>query len=95
MDYKLTAIEMTAASGMDAFFAENPSIITPTGTPVQAKVAADRLAVRTLQDLQGFTRVASDTLIHKSTQDFWSLRKDPQGQYFIERLLDGAGPVEE
>jgi hypothetical protein len=41
-------------------------------------------------DLIGFSRVAEDTLIHLSQQDFWKLGQDNDG-YFIERLVDDSG----
>ena len=37
-----------------------------------------------------FTKVADDTLIHRSTRDLWSFRKDGE-EYVIERLFDGTG----
>lgn len=51
--------------------------------------AAVRLA--SLGDLTSFfTKVGSDTLIHKSTRDLWALKQDASG-FLIERLFDDSG----
>jgi hypothetical protein len=96
MNFKLSSIEIAPASGLDAFLDSNPSVVDPFGAPATPRAiqAADRKAISTLADLAGFTRVASDTLIHKSTQDFWALKKGDGGDYYIERLIEGTAPVE-
>lgn len=52
--------------------------------------AAHSMRVARLGDISGFLRVANDTLIHKSTRDLWSFRKDGE-DYVIERLFDSNG----
>jgi len=32
-------------------------------------------------------------LIHKSTKDLWELKKDANGEYYIEELFDGPDPL--
>ncbi len=91
-NYNLGAIG-TAASGLDAFLAGEPQLVTPVG---QTKVAArlpQRVKVSSLQQLDGFHRLSAETLVHKSTQDLWTLRKEGE-DYFVERLFqDNGQPV--
>lgn len=83
----------TATSGLDAFFASEPQIVTPAG---QAKTAAQkpmRQKVASLQQLDAFQRVSAETLVHKSTNDLWTLRKEGE-DFYIERLFqDNGEPV--
>jgi len=49
--------------------------------------------VANLGDLNGFLRVAADTLINKATRDLWSVRKDGK-DFVIERLFrDDGNPL--
>lgn len=63
-----------------------------TGQPagrVKRQAAVRRIA--SLGDLTSFfTKVGSDTLIHKSTRDLWALKQDAGG-FLIERLFDESG----
>lgn len=52
--------------------------------------AAERIRVASLGDLTDFMKVADDTLVHRSTKDLWSMRKDGE-DFVIERLFDSAG----
>ena len=45
-----------------------------------------KMRVSSLGDLSDFLRVSSDTLIHKSTKDIWSFKKEGE-EYIIERML--------
>jgi hypothetical protein len=48
--------------------------------------------VASMGDLGEFLKVASDTLVHKSTQDLWSLSKSADGDGFVvTRLFDDTG----
>lgn len=89
MNFKLDNFESDGAAGMDAFFQENPQVVSPVG---QAKTAAakPRVKVGSLSDLGGFRRVSADTLINKSTNDLWALKKDGES-YYIERLFSDDG----
>lgn len=87
------------SSGLDAFFASEPKLITPTETSdrpmgsLAPKVAAKaplRTKVASLQQLDGFQRVSAETLVHRSTNDLWTLRKEGE-DYFIERLFQDNG----
>jgi hypothetical protein len=80
-DFDFKDMESTSASGIDALFETEPKLVTPT----------PRVRLASLQQLQGFTRVAVDTLIHKSDRDLWALRKEADGSFFIERLYDDNG----
>jgi len=87
-DFKMDQFETGGATGIDALLAGEPQIVSPVG---QAKTAAvKRVRVGSLQQLQGFVRVASDTLINKATNDLWALRKEGEA-YFIERLFQDDG----
>jgi hypothetical protein len=48
------------------------------------------LRVASLGDLTEFLKLADDTLIHRSTRDLWSFRRDG-GDFVIERLFDEVG----
>lgn len=75
-----------ASSSIDCFFAEE--------APKPRVASSGKLRVHSMRDLVGFARVASDTLVHVSQQDFWRISQDADG-HFIERLVsDETGPVE-
>lgn len=80
-DFKLGSVEISS-SGLDAFFESTPEIITP--------VASVRVA--SLQQLDPFQRISSDTLVHKSTQDLWTLRREGE-DLFIDRHFQEGVPV--
>lgn len=82
-DYDLGQIQSSAASGIDALFEREPQLV--------AAAKPKRMRVASLQQLVGFQRVSSDTLIHKSDRDLWSLKKESDGRFFIERLFDDNG----
>lgn len=88
-DFRLDTIQTGGAAGMDAFFANEPEVVSPVG---QAKTAAarPRVKVASLDQLKGFTRVAADTLINKSTNDLWAIRREG-GDFVIERLFQDNG----
>ncbi len=48
-------------------------------------VKASRIKISSLDDLFSFHRISSDTLIHKSNKELWSIKKDDSGEVFIER----------
>jgi hypothetical protein len=79
-----------SASGLDAFFASEPAVISPHGQAVTAAKKPARIKVGSLHDLNGFVRASADTLVHKSTNDLWALRQEGEG-YFIERLFNDTG----
>jgi len=89
-DFKLKNIESGQATGMDAFFASEPEIVSLTD---EAKVAAapKRVKITSLQQLKGFQRVASDTLVNKATQELWGISKDGNGEFFVQRLFQDDG----
>ncbi len=80
------------ATGMDAFFQNEPTATSPFGQKAAAAKAPARMKVGSLAQLQGFTRTASDQLVHKSTQDLWSIKRDG-GEFVIERLFQDGPPV--
>lgn len=49
-------------------------------------VKASRIKIANLDDLFSFHRISSDTLIHKSNKELWSIKKDDKsGDVYIER----------
>ena len=80
MDFDLGSIE-TVSSGMDSFLED---------TPREKTASTGRIKVASLEDLKGFERVAEDQLVHRSNRDLWSLKKDPNGDFFIERLFEDS-----
>jgi hypothetical protein len=81
-DFDLSKFQVQGAAGMDAFFSREPQIITPVG---------GRKKLGSLQDLQGFVRLSNETLIHKADRDLWTIKKDGNGSFFIERMFDDTG----
>lgn len=82
-DYDLSAIAMSGSCGLDALFAREANILKPHAT--------GRRKVASMKDLAGFRRNSAETLVHKSERDLWALKKEADGQYFIERLFDDSG----
>lgn len=81
--------------GLDAFFEEEPTHVTPVQAaeakpPASPKKASRRIKVGSLQQLDGFVRTAEDQLVHKSDRDLWSLKKEGES-FYIERLFDDTG----
>lgn len=93
-NYDLGAVE-TGSSGMDAFFASNSAMVTPTSEVVKQAAVQPKKPMRTkvgsVQQLEPFHRLSSETLIHRSTQDLWTISKEADGQYYIERLFNDDG----
>jgi hypothetical protein len=90
-DFKLGDIQ-GGASGMDAFFEREPQMITPPGQKVAAVAKSPRVKVGSLTQLNGFHRLSAETLVHKSTNDLWSIKRENDG-YYIERLFQDGAPV--
>jgi hypothetical protein len=80
-DFDFSDFETSGASGIDALFQREASLVTPNA----------KIRVASLQDLSGFTRVSAETLIHKSNRDLWALAKGADGKFFVERLFDDNG----
>jgi hypothetical protein len=89
INFKLSDIQTGGATGMDALLANDPQIVSPVGQAKKAS-APKRVKIGSLQQLEGFQRVAADTLIHKSTQELWAIRKDGE-DFCIERLFQDNG----
>ena len=51
---------------------------------------AHQVKVGSLGDLTDFLKVSKDTLVHKSTKDIWSFKKEGD-EYVIERMLGEDG----
>lgn len=49
------------------------------------------MKVASLDDLFSFDRLGSNQLIHKCTQDLWSIDSDKDGNVMIKRLFDNTG----
>jgi hypothetical protein len=82
IDYDLGQIQSSGASGIDALFEREPQLVA-TNRP--------KIRVASLSQLSGFQRVSAETLIHKSDRDLWSLKKEGDGKFYIERLFDDNG----
>ncbi len=88
-DFRMDQFESGGATGMDSFFESEPQIVSPVGQ-AKVEVASQRVQIGSLRQLDGFTRVAADTLVNRATNDLWALRKDGD-QFFIERLFQDDG----
>ena len=82
-DFDLGQIEVTGATGLDSLFEREAHILSPHKT--------GRTKVASIKDLHNFVRLSSDTLIHRSDRDLWALKREGDGNYFIERLFDDKG----
>jgi hypothetical protein len=80
------------ATGMDAFFENEPQAVSPFGQKAATVKSPARVKVGSLSQLQEFTRTASDQLVHKSTQDLWSIKREG-GDFVIQRLFQDGVPV--
>ena len=88
-DLDLGSIQSGEASGLDAFLASEPRIVSP----VQASATPPKtgsVRVASLQQLDGFRRISAETLVHKSTNDLWTIKADGK-DFVIERLFQDNG----
>jgi hypothetical protein len=81
-DFDMATFEVQGSTGLDAYFARDPSIVTPVGS---------RRKIATLQDLSGFVRVSNETLIHRADRDLWAISRQEDGTMFVERQFDDNG----
>ena len=81
-DFDLKDIQTSGSSGIDALFQREPEIIEP-------RLA--RIRVASVQQLKPFTRLSAETLVHRSERDLWAIRKEADGNLYIERLFDDNG----
>lgn len=84
--FDFNSIDMHGFSGLDDFLEREPAVVTPVKT-------ASRIKVAKIADLRGFTRISNETLVHKSDQDLWSIKKEADGTLFIERMFDDNKPL--
>lgn len=88
--YNLGQIEVGAASGMDALLESEPSLVSPVKVASQPK---PRMKVGSIQDLAGFHRISEETLVHKATQDLWSLVREGDDYYVARLFQDNGAPL--
>jgi hypothetical protein len=81
-EFELGAIQGQGSPGLDALFNQQPQLVQAT---------QNRRFVASVKDLKSFVRVSAETLVHKSTNDLWSLRKEADGKFYVERLFDDNG----
>ena len=81
-DFDLGDIEVSGQHGIDHLLAQEPGIVS---------AHTSRRRVASLADLKGFTRISAETLIRRSEQDLWSINKESDGQFYIQRLFDDGG----
>jgi hypothetical protein len=81
-DFDLSAMRMAGETGLDALFEREAHILKPHQT--------GRTKVASMADIRPFIRLSSDTLIHRSERELWTLKKEGDG-YYIERLFDDKG----
>jgi hypothetical protein len=83
-DFDLGKIQVSGATGLDAMLQRESHILKPHVTSGRKKVAS-------MVDFRPFIRLSAETLIHKSERELWALKKEADGQYFVERLFDDNG----
>jgi hypothetical protein len=91
-DFKLDQIQ-SSSSGMDAFFEQEPQIVAPFGQKVAAVAKPTRIKVGSLTQLNGFTRISAESLVHKSTQDLWAITREGDDMYIQRLFSDNGGPL--
>ena len=79
-DFDISTFEVQPSTGLDCFLARNATMVTP----IRKKVAS-------IQDLGPFVRLSADELVHKSTRDLWTIRRQGDGGLFVERTFDDNG----
>jgi len=82
-DFDLGQMQVSGSPGLDSLFQREAHILSPH--------VKSRVKVASIGDIHNFVRLSSDTLIHKSDRDLWTLKKEADGNYFIERLFDDTG----
>ncbi len=91
MDFKLRNIEPTGATGIDSFLARESESDSLEGLRLASSSRAPGVQkVSSLQQLSGFRRISEGTLVHKSTQDLWAIRREGE-DFMIERLFQDNG----
>jgi hypothetical protein len=83
-DFDLGKMEVSGATGLDAMLQREEHILRPHASSGRQKVAS-------MVDLRPFVRLSAETLIHRSERELWALKKEADGQYFVERLFDDNG----
>ena len=79
-DFDISSFEVQPSTGLDCFLTRNAHMVTPF-----------RQRVASIQDLSSFIRLSTDELIHKSTRDLWTIRRQGDGGLFVERTFDDTG----
>lgn len=82
--FDLGQMEVSGATGLDSLFEREPAMVKPLEKSARTRVAS-------VGQLRGYTRLSAETLIHKSDRDLWSIQKEADGQFYIERLFDDNG----
>lgn len=91
--FDMADVEHDSASGMDAVFQDIDYEKASFDKAASAgkKELPDRMKVSSVTQLEGFSRIASDTLVRVSEKDLWALKEDEDGEFTIERLYDDNG----
>jgi hypothetical protein len=82
--YKGLMVGMPAGMSKAAALAEEAILRGST-------TSGEKIVLASLDDLFSFNRVATNTLIHKSSEDLWKIGVDASGQTFIEQLYNDNG----
>ena len=77
------AIGRLGGNDNDALFERDLGLLRPLQKSARVRVAS-------VGQLQPFTRLSAETLIHKSNRDLWTIQKEADG-FYIERLFDDHG----
>lgn len=99
-NFRLSDVQLDDVSGMDSFLGDSVHATSKKACAAvvqqQARQLSHRVRVGSLQQLEPFSRVSADTLIHKSTKDLWSLQNNGDGTFYIEQMFDASGgPLKE
>lgn len=92
-DYPMDKVS-TPCTGVDSFLSQGADSSEPLfsekgGSSISSEDTRVRIA--SVDQLKGFTRVSSNTLVRMSEKDLWGLKEDEDGEFIIERLFDEDG----
>lgn len=82
--FNLSDLQVQGSQGLDSFLEREPQLVTPLA----------RRKVASIQDLAGFIRLSTDTLVHKADKDLWAIKRQTDGSMFVERMFaDDGSPL--
>lgn len=89
-DFSLDSIEASGGTGIDSFLEAHSEADYPI-----RKNASMKVKVASLEQLTPFQRISAETLVHKSTQDLWTVTREADGLYIQRLFQDDGSPIKD